>query len=178
MLRALCITVVLLSCALLIACGDDDDDRDDAESAAPTDASPTEQASAPDETDEVTGTPPAAGAEVTATLSEYRIVISADTAPPGEITFNIGNAGTEQHVLGVVDTDLDPDDLPTTDAGVFDPAGGDATLLANTPGVSAGTASALGVDLEAGNYVLICTLQTADGQGHYGLGMHTSFTVE
>jgi hypothetical protein len=170
--------IVLLCCALFIACGDDDgEDSDATETGAPTDASPTEQPSEPAETDEPSATSEPTETEVTATLSEYEIVLGADSAPVG-VVFEITNEGAEQHVFGIVDTDLAEDDLPVTAAGVFDPAGGDAVLIANTPGMSAGSSSSFDYELEAGHYVIICTLQTAEGEGHLGLGMHAAFTVE
>jgi hypothetical protein len=170
--------ILLLCCSLFIACGDDDDDSDATETGAPTDASPTGQASEPAETDEPSATAEPTETEVTATLSEYEIVLGADSAPPGVVDFEITNDGEEQHVFGIVDTDLAEDKLPVTEDGVFDPAGGDAVLIANTPGMSAGSSSSFPYELEAGNYVIICTLQTAEGQGHLGLGMHAAFTVE
>jgi hypothetical protein len=162
------IALALALSVLAVACGGDDDSGGD--------GTPAEQASEPAETDEpgVTGEPP----EVTATLSEYEIALGADSAPAGLINFEIANEGEEQHVFGIVDTDLAPDELPVTDDGVFDPAGGNAVLIANTPGMSAGSSTSFRYALEAGNYVLICTLQTADGEGHLGLGMHAAFTVE
>jgi hypothetical protein len=164
---------------MFIACGDDDDDDSDAtETGVATDASPTEQASEPAETDEPSETDEPAETEVTAALREYKIVLGADSAPAGIVSFEITNEGEEQHVFGIVDTDLAADELPVTDDGLLDPAGGDAVLIANTPGMSAGSSSSFRYELEAGNYVIICTLQTAEGQGHLGLGMHTAFTVE
>jgi hypothetical protein len=171
--------ILLLCCALFIACGDDDDDDSDAtETGAPTEASATGQASEPAETDEPSATAEPTETDVSATLSEYEIVLGADSAPAGVVNFEITNEGEQQHVFGIVDTDLAEDELPVTDDGVFDPAGGDAVLIANTPGMSAGSSSSFRYELEAGNYVIICTLQTADGQGHLGLGMHAAFTVE
>jgi hypothetical protein len=78
-----------------------------------------------------------------------------------------------------VDTDLAPDALPTTSDGRFDPAGGGAVILANTPLMGPGaTTDTFRIELEAGKYVFISNEVGADGMGDYGKGMRTGFTVE
>lgn len=190
MLRVLLAIMLISVGAAFLACGDDDTDGEPTATTEPIETGPTEtaepteaeasptEASPDDETPTPTQTEPRE-TNIRATLSEYEIELDVNFAPEGEITFAISVEGPEEsHQLMVVDTDLAPDDLPTNDAGVFDPAGGGAVIIANTVGLSPGTNDLLGVDLEAGSYVLICNFVNPEGEGHYGQGMRTGFTVE
>jgi hypothetical protein len=175
LLRLLLVLLTLAGGALFLACGDDDDDAQETTPAEEyTDgagtATPAENGG--DETDAMEDT------TVEVSLSEYEIGLDAESGPAGTFAFELANTGEEPHNFAIVETDLDPGDLPTTDAGLFAPTGDDAVLLAQSVGLSAGAGDTLRFELPAGSYVFICTNSTVDGQGHYGEGMHTGFTVE
>ncbi|MEX1255236.1 MAG: hypothetical protein WEE64_12930 [Dehalococcoidia bacterium] len=113
------------------------------------------------------GTPPPPGA-ITASLSDFAIELSADTAGAGPVTFEVTNEGSF-HNLTIIQTDLAPDALA--------PEGGDVvledfTVADATDDLNQGMSETLETDLAEGPYVLICSVPT-----HYGLGMHTAFTV-
>ena len=183
MLRILIALLLLAGSAPLVACGGDDDD--DAATPSPTEAAASEAAtptSVATETDEPDPTQ-AATTDVAVTLSEYEIVLDAESGPAGEYAFAITNEGTEeQHVFMIVQTDLDADALPVESTGKFVPSN-DATILANTPGMNIGSTDTMVYPLEAGNYVFICNqvspgIADGPGQGHYAQGMRIGFTVE
>jgi uncharacterized cupredoxin-like copper-binding protein len=116
------------------------------------------------------GGPPAGGGEgVDTSLTDFAIETSADSAPAGPVTFNVTNNGSF-HNLTVIQTDLAPDALPTDSSGDADLS--QLTVVGNTEDLNGGESEPLQVDLQAGPYVLICTVPT-----HYGLGMHAPFTA-
>jgi uncharacterized cupredoxin-like copper-binding protein len=118
------------------------------------------------------------GSGVDANLSNFKIDLDKGSASSGEVTFNIKNDGPSVHEFVVLKTDLAPDQLPTTQEN------GDTIADEEAPGIepidevediASGASADLKVDLQPGNYVLICNIAT-DG-GHYVQGMHTAFTV-
>src|SRR2546428_8294328 len=103
------------------------------------------------------------GTTVNAKLTDSTIVIDQATVPSGKITFQVKNTGTMVHEVVVLKTDLPADKIPT------DPAEPGKMLEDGSKGESgdlnAGEAKSFTLDLEPGNYVLMCN-QT----GHYLLG--------
>ena len=79
-------------------------------------------------------------------------------------------------------TDLAPDALPTGDDGSVDEAGAGIELIDEVEDIAAGSEGEVDVDLEAGNYVLICNVVQENDDGtttiHYAEGMFAAFTVE
>jgi uncharacterized cupredoxin-like copper-binding protein len=110
------------------------------------------------------------GIEVT--IKDFAIEPASTSAAAGEVTFDLHNEGPQTHEFVVFDTDLDPADLPTDEDGTVDEEGEGVEHIDEVEDIAACTSDALSVDLEAGNYVLICNLP-----GHYASGMHTAFTV-
>jgi len=107
---------------------------------------------------------------VNVSLGEWHV----DPAPPsiaaGGITFVATNDGAAAHELVVIRTDAPADALPLA-AGSVDE--GAVEVLGRTPNIQGGANSQLSLDLSAGSYVLLCNIPA-----HYGLGMHSAFTVE
>lgn len=108
---------------------------------------------------------------VDATLSEFAVELSTDSASAGEVTFNIANEGEQIHELVIFQTDLAEDALPMVGDEV-DEAGEGLTLVDEVEDVEPGATADLTMDLEAGSYVALCNVT-----GHYADGMHASFTV-
>ena len=156
----LLLTVLLIATLLFAACGGDDDDDDDASTPTPT---PT-----------ATPTSGGGGSErVAVTLSDFQIESASANVSAGEITFAVDNAGSLEHELVVVRTDLAFDGLPVESALVpLDDAGFDGVVEGDTDPFSPGGERELTVNLEAGSYVLLCNVA-----GHYELGMRIAFTV-
>lgn len=185
MFRILIALAVVAGGALFAACGGDDDD-DSAEVTETPTAAAASASPSPNRAATVTATPEAtqaAATDLAVTLSEYAVVTDLNSGTPGDYTFAISNEGPEEsHVFMIVQTDLAADELPITSTGQFAP-NGDAVILANTPGISAGGTDSFEYRLEAGNYAFICNnitpgLTDSEGQGHYSQGMSTGFTVE
>jgi uncharacterized cupredoxin-like copper-binding protein len=109
---------------------------------------------------------------VDATLTDFTIDLSADSAPAGEVTFKVQNDGPSVHEFVVFQTDLAEDALPTDDEGNV-AEGDEFAPVDEIEDIEDGASPELTVDLEAGPYVIICNVPL-----HYGEGMHTSFTVE
>ena len=113
------------------------------------------------------------GGGVGATLADFSITLDANSAEAGEVTFDVTNEADQTHEFVVLKTDIAEDQLPTDDAGDVDEAGDPGIeLIDEIEDIAGGATPTLTVNLEAGNYVLICNLP-----GHYAEGMHASFTV-
>jgi uncharacterized cupredoxin-like copper-binding protein len=94
-----------------------------------------------------------------------------DSAPAGEVTFEVTNSGDKDHEFLVVKTDLGIEDLPLDTATDRVPEG-DIDVLDEIEGIKPGETKTLTLTLESGNYALICNLE-----GHYRKGMRSAFTV-
>lgn len=111
-------------------------------------------------------------ADVTVTLRDDGIALSNSSPEAGSLTFEGVNEGTATHEFEVfeVPEGVDADALPVED-GV---AAADEmlTVLDEVEDIAPGTTARLTIDLEPGTYAVLCNLP-----GHYGAGMHTTFTV-
>ena len=111
------------------------------------------------------------GAAVTATLTDSSLELSPSSAAAGPITFQANNDGTTTHELYVFATDLPADELPVEDGKVQEDGEG-VEFIAEVEDVAPDTSKDLAVDLEAGNYVLLCNIP-----GHYEAGIRGSFAA-
>ena len=97
-------------------------------------------------------TPPAAGSHrLTATESEYKIVLSSASVPAGKYVIDAMNKGTIDHALAV---------------------NGPGTAGTQTSTISPGASATLTVTLSKGSYDIYCPVP-----GHKALGMDTKLTV-
>ena len=168
---------------LVVACSDDGDDAEPkatkVSATEPADAEPTATESADAEpTDATEPEPTAAAAETSVDVSlndqpAFVVEPSIDSVSAGAVTFNVSNDGAIPHNLRVIATDLAPDSLPTDDATFTADEAQLDVVASTTQDLLAGDTEELTVDLEAGNYVLICNFPT-----HYDVGMRVAFTVE
>jgi uncharacterized cupredoxin-like copper-binding protein len=122
------------------------------------------------------------GAGVDVVLSEFIVDPAEDSVEAGEVTFALDNQGGETHEFVVVEA-ASADDLPVDDDGAFDEeAFGEDNVLGEVEDIEAGDTGELTLDLEAGDYVLLCNIveEEEDGEveSHFAEGMHTTFTVE
>lgn len=118
-------------------------------------------------------------ATIDAALTTYAITLDKDSASAGEITFHVHNDATDlTHEFVVFKTDIPADQLPLNDEGIVDEeAGGTALVFIDeVEDVEPGMSKDLTVTLEAGNYVLICNVDS--DEMHYQHGMYTPFTVK
>jgi uncharacterized cupredoxin-like copper-binding protein len=110
---------------------------------------------------------------VNATESDFKIDLSASSAAAGPVSFHIQNSGAQAHEFVVIKTDLAADKLPkSADGTEVDEDASGVTVVDEAEDIAVGSTADVNVTLEAGHYVLICNIPT-----HYGLGMHTEFTV-
>ena len=115
---------------------------------------------------------------VNVTLQEFSVIPDPTSAPAGDITFHVTNAGPDDiHEFVVFKTDLAPDALPTADDGSVDESGEGVELIGEIEDIAVDASGDLTEPLEAGSYVLICNI-VESGEVHYELGMRTAFTVE
>lgn len=117
---------------------------------------------------------------VNVTLQEWAVVPDVESAQAGEITFAVTNDGPDDvHEFVILRTDLDPGDLPTDATGAVDEAGTGIEVVDEIEDIPVGETQEVTVTLEAGSYVLICNIYSADEQeAHYAEGMRIAFTVE
>lgn len=106
------------------------------------------------------------------TLADFTVTPDEDSAPAGEVTFDVTNDAEQTHEFVIVKTDLAEDELPLNDEGV-DEEGEGMEIVDEIEDIEGGSDQSLTVNLESGSYVLICNLP-----GHYAQGMHSSFTVD
>jgi uncharacterized cupredoxin-like copper-binding protein len=114
------------------------------------------------------------------TLQEFAVIPAQDSAPAGSITFQVENTGPDDvHEFVVIRTDLAPDALPTDENGAVEETGEGMEVIDEIEDIPVGETQSVTVDLDAGNYVLICNIWDEDEQeAHYTMGMRTAFTVE
>jgi cytochrome c oxidase subunit 2 len=115
---------------------------------------------------------PTEGTEVEASLTEFAIDLSQDSAPAGGVLFTAVNNGATVHNFKIVATDLAPDALPIDEAAaaVDEEA---LELLRESDNLAAGDSELVAVRLDLGSYVVFCNIP-----GHYEQGMYAGFTVE
>jgi uncharacterized cupredoxin-like copper-binding protein len=121
------------------------------------------------------------GETVDVTLQEFAVGVDPASASAGEVTFSVTNDGPDDvHEFVVIRTDLAPTDLPTDETGAVDEEGeGIEEVVNEIEDIPVGTTEELTVDLDAGNYVLICNIYDEEEQeAHYSEGMRAAFTVE
>ena len=118
------------------------------------------------------------GTSVDVTVQEFAVLPAQESAPAGEVTFNVTNTGPEDtHEFVVFKTDLAPDALPTAPDGSVDEEGEGLELIDEIEDIEVGDTPSLTVSLDPGSYVLICNI-VESGEVHYTSGMRTAFTVE
>lgn len=127
------------------------------------------------------------GGEVNVVLSEWVVESDPTSVDAGEVTFVVDNQGGEPHEFVVVEADA-ADDLPVGEDDSFDEeAFGEDNVLGEVEDIAAGDSEELTLDLEPGNYVLLCNVVEEPGEmemepgtslSHFANGMHASFTVE
>ena len=137
-------------------------------------ANPTSEPSS-ESTPSIAASPSSPAGVVSVSLHEMNLLVSSESAPAGEVTFEVRNAGSLPHELVVIRTDLDAAELPVDGVKVVEQ---DLDIVARSQVVPAGQEAALAVELEPGHYVLFCNLSGHYEQSQYGPGMKTNFDVQ
>ncbi len=118
---------------------------------------------------------------VNADLDEYSIALDKPSARAGKVKFMVNNQGEEVHEFVVLKTDYAPADLPREPDGDADERAAGVIVIDEIEDISPGETAELTLNLDRGNYVIICNLVTEENgmlMHHYPLGMYTGFTVE
>lgn len=118
---------------------------------------------------------------VNAELREFAIELDKSSAPAGKVTFMIQNTGEDVHEFVVLKTDYAPDKLPRDADGDADEEAKGIVNVGEIEEIDPGKSAELTLDLDRGNYVVICNIATLENgkvEHHYPLGMYTGFTVE
>ncbi len=104
-------------------------------------------------------------------LADNGISLDRSSVAAGKVTFRITNAGSIEHELAVLKTALAADKLPTNPdkPGKVKEDGN----VGEVEDIAVKETKDLVLDLQPGQYALICNLPA-----HYGMGMHTAFTVK
>ncbi len=108
---------------------------------------------------------------IDANLSTYKIEMSKESMPAGDVTFHVKNNATDMtHEFVVFKTDLDASQLPVdADGNVTE----DTLQSMGEVELEAGKSEDLKLNLPAGHYAIVC-----NQPGHYKQGMYVNFTVQ
>ena len=136
---------------------------------SPSTASSSAQASAASSASATTG-----DGAISTLLTEFDITLSAASAPPGEVVFEVRNAGALPHEVILVRTELDAAELPVHDGAVHEDS---LDIVTEVRDLAAGESATMTAELEAGHYVLICNLSGHYESGVNGPGMKVNFDV-
>lgn len=119
------------------------------------------------------GGPGSSGSEniIVGTEKEWVIAIDHAQAKAGYVTFVVSNIGTIGHEFLVVKTDIANGKITLSKDHFEEPSPG-LEVVDEIGEYKVGETHSLTLNLDAGNYQLVCNLPT-----HYGSGMHVSFKV-
>ena len=119
------------------------------------------------------------GKTVGVTVREFEVVPAQSSVEAGEVKFDVNNTGPDDvHEFVVIKTDLAPDALPTDANGAVEETGQGMEVIDEIEDIPVGETQSVTVNLDAGNYVLICNIwDEAEQEAHYAQGMRTAFTV-
>ena len=108
---------------------------------------------------------------IVGTEKEWAIEIDHAEANAGYVTFVVSNIGTIGHEFLVVKTDIADGKIELAGDHFEEPSPG-LEVVDEIGEYAVGETHSLTLNLEAGNYQLVCNLPA-----HYGAGMHISFKV-
>jgi uncharacterized cupredoxin-like copper-binding protein len=110
-------------------------------------------------------------------MTTYKFTLDKNSAPAGEITFHVHNDAADlTHEMVIFKTDLPVDQLPLNDDGTVDEEAAGITFIDEASDIEPGASTDLTVNLEAGNYALVCNIDSTEL--HYQHGMYAAFTVK
>ena len=160
-----------------VACREDDEDP----SSAPTAVADPDPEADP-EAGPVDGvvSPKTDGAtQIDVVLSEWAVAPTQASVAAGTIYFLVENEGPEDaHEFVIARTSRSLDELPIVDGKVDESL---VTVVNEIEPFNVGTTASIELDLEAGDYVLLCNIaeeEEGELESHVEEGMKTAFTVE
>jgi hypothetical protein len=120
---------------------------------------------------------PEGAVQVRVTLDEWSVTPEVSEVEAGQIYFLADNVGEDPHELVVAKSDLDFEEVPVEDGAVVED---ELDFRGEIEGFASGTSASGVFELEAGRYILFCTIvEQEDGEleSHFQQGMFTEFTV-
>ena len=109
---------------------------------------------------------------VRVTLKEWSVEPNATSVPAGKVKFEAVNAGTMDHELVVIKTDLAAGKFNLTSDGTKVDEPGSGQVMGTIRSIGKGDTGSDTYEMPAGHYALLCNVA-----GHYRLGMHSDFQV-
>jgi uncharacterized cupredoxin-like copper-binding protein len=174
-----------------VACGEDEEDPSssptavadpDPEAEPDPEADPDPEPEADPEAGPVDGVvrPKSDGAtQIDVVLSEWAVAPAQTTVAAGTIYFLVENEGPEDaHEFVIARTSRSLDELPIVDGKVDESL---VSVVDEIEPFNVGTSASIELDLEAGDYVLLCNIaeeEEGELESHVELGMKAAFTVE
>jgi hypothetical protein len=117
--------------------------------------------------------------QVDITLREWEVAPVPSSARAGKIYFLVRNEGPDDpHEFVVVRTSRPVDELPIVDGAVDESL---VNVIDQLEPFTPGTTASIELDLEPGDYVLLCNIaevEEGEIESHVELGMRTAFKVE
>ena len=110
--------------------------------------------------------------EITGSVKEWSVGISAGMAKAGVVNFTIENAGTVPHEFLVVRTDYAPGKIPLGADNRFSEEGAGIVVVDEISEFNPNTTGKLSVTLTPGTYQVLCNIA-----GHYANGMFAPLVV-
>jgi len=104
-------------------------------------------------------------------LGDFFVKPEATEVEAGAVTFAVANIGKTLHEFVVLKTDTPADKLAVQASKIDEDTAGESQ--GEIEEFDAGKTISKTFDLAPGHYVFVCNIE-----GHYGLGMHTDFTVQ
>ncbi len=152
---------------LASACSSDDD---------PGSASSSETTAA----QETTTTAAAQPTALDVTSTDYAYSLATDTVPAGLVSVTQHNEGEEAHQVTLIKLDdgQTADQLATALGEQGDTAAAPEAFAGGPNSTAPGDEDTATVDLQEGNYALICFIPSSDGESHFQKGMVGELTVD
>ena len=110
--------------------------------------------------------------DITGSVQEWSVGISANEAYAGDVKFTMTNAGSIPHEFIVVKTDYKPGEIPLGANNRFDEEGEGVEAVGEIPEWAVGTTESVTLNLKPGAYQVLCNIA-----GHYKNGMYKPLTV-
>jgi caa(3)-type oxidase subunit IV len=113
---------------------------------------------------------PSGAQTITVTETTFKISLSADSVPAGQVTFHVANDATDlPHQLTIIKTDQPAGQLPVSQGQVDE---SQVDVVGKTDTISTSGNADLTLNLSPGHYALVCNVP-----GHYQAGMYADLTV-
>ena len=133
---------------------------------------PSDESSTESTTDSTVPEAEAVSNDITGSVQEWAVGVSAHEAKAGDVKFTMENQGTIPHEFIIVKTDFEPGKIPLGPDNRFDEEGKGVFVPGEISEWNPGTTGTVTLKLDPGKYQLLCNIA-----GHYANGMFAQLTV-